>query len=192
MRPPRDGYSSCADDLDGVATAGLGQQRGYWYRQRAGHGASGDTDLHRRLIPGAGGGRVEGVTSTVMVGVLLLPELPDEQVSVPGATELQLDPPDPWLDGQLATVPTEDTTPGVIRLLGRVIVTLSPTATSVCCEASNATCTWRVVEVPCITVWPVRVLPPSWAERLVTRTAVGSNTAWPRASVPFWVTPRTA
>ena len=29
-----------------------------------------------------------------MVGVVL-PELPDEQVSVPGAAELELDPPDP-------------------------------------------------------------------------------------------------
>ena len=126
-----------------------------------------------------------------MVGVVL-PELPDEQVSVPGAAELELDPPDPELDGQVATVPTEETTPGVVWLLGRVMVTLSPTATSVCCEASNATCTWRVVEVACITVWPVWVLPPSWADSVVTRTAVGSNTAWPRVSVPFWVTPRAA
>ena len=44
----------------------------------------------------------------------------------------------------------------------------------------------------CITVWPVWALPPSWADTLVTRTAVGSNTAWPRVSVPFWVTPRAA
>ena len=127
-----------------------------------------------------------------MVGVVLLPELPDEQVSVPGAAELELDPPDPELDGQVATVPTEETTPGVVWLLGRVMLTLSPTATSVCCEASNATCTWRVVEVPCSTVWPVWALPPSWADTLVTRTAVGSNTAWPRVSVPVWVTPRAA
>ena len=133
----------------------------------------------------------DGVTPTVMVGVLL-PELPDEQVSVPGAAELELDPPDPELDGQVATAPTEETTPGVVWLLGRVMLTLSPTATSVCCEASSATCTWRVVEVPCITVSPVWALPPSWADTLVTRTAVGSNTAWPRVSVPFWVTPRAA
>ncbi len=72
------------------------------------------------------------------------------------------------------------------------MVTVSPTATSVCCEASTATCTWRVVELPSITVWPLGVLPPSWADRLVTRTAVGSNTAWPRLSVPFWVIPRAA
>ena len=46
--------------------------------------------------------------------------------------------------------------------------------------------------MPCITVSPGWVLPPSWADTLVTRTAVGSNTAWPRVSVPFWVTPRAA
>ena len=69
----------------------------------------------------------DGVTPTVMVGVLL-PELPDEQVSVPGAAELEPDPPDPELDGQVATAPTEETTPGVVRLLGRVMLTLSPTA----------------------------------------------------------------
>jgi hypothetical protein len=88
-----------------------------------------------------------------MVGVVL-PELLDEQVSVPGAAELEFDPPDPELDGQVATAPTEETTPGVVRLSGNVIVTLSPIATLVCCEASSATCTWRVVEVACRTVSP--------------------------------------
>src|ERR1700736_6742760 len=106
---------------------------------------------------------------------MLLPELPDEQVRVPGVAELELDPLDPEFEGQVATVPTEETTPGVVWLLGRVMVTVSPTATSVCCEAATATCTWRLVEAPCITVWPVTVLPPSWAERLETRTAVGST-----------------
>ena len=71
----------------------------------------------------------DGVTSTVIVGVVLLPELADEQVSVPGAAELDPDPPDAELDGQVATVPTEETTPGVVWLLGRVMLTLSPTAT---------------------------------------------------------------
>src|SRR6202035_994318 len=102
------------------------------------------------------------------------------------------DPPDPELDGHVATVATEETTPGVVRLLGRTMLTLSRTAMLVCCEALNATCTWRMVEVACITVSPGWALPPSWAERLVTRTAVGSNTAWPSASVPFWLTPRDA
>jgi hypothetical protein len=95
-----------------------------------------------------------------MVGVLL-PELPDEQVSVPGATELDPDPPDPELDGHVATVATEETTPPVVRLLGRVMLTLSPTATSVCCEEANAICTSRAVEVACITVSPGWVRPPN-------------------------------
>ena len=60
-----------------------------------------------------------------MVGVLL-PELPEEQVSVPGAAELEPDPPDPELDGQVATAPTEETTPGVVWLLGRVMRHLVP------------------------------------------------------------------
>jgi len=121
-----------------------------------------------------------------------LPELPDEEASVPGAAELDPDPPDPELDGQVATTPTEETTPGVVWLLGRVVLTLSPTATSVCCEASNATCTCRVVDVACVTVSPGWARPPSWAETLVTRTAVGSNTASPSVSVPVWDTPSAA
>ena len=127
-----------ADDLDRVATAGLGQQRGHRHHQGARHAGGGDTDLHRGLIPRARGGRVGGgdVHGDGRVWSLL-----DEQVSVPGAAELELDPPGPELDGQVATAPTDETTPGVVWLLGRVIVTLSPTATSVCCEASNATCT---------------------------------------------------
>ena len=66
-----------------------------------------------------------------MVGVAL-PELPEEQVSVPGAAELEPDPPDPGLDEQVATAPTEETTPGVVWLLGRVMLTLFPSVTSVC------------------------------------------------------------
>jgi hypothetical protein len=95
-----------------------------------------------------------------MVGVLL-PEPFDEQVSVPGAAALDPDRPDPEPDGQVATVATEETTPGVVRLLGRVMVTLFPTATSVCCEAANAICTCRAVEVAWITVSPGWVRPPS-------------------------------
>src|ERR1700742_1573344 len=123
--------------------------------------------------------------TTAMVGVPL-PEPFDEQVSVSGAAEPDPDTPDAELDGQLATVPTEETTPGVIRLLGRVIVTSSPTATLICCEASNATWTWRVVEVACITVWLTWAALPDWADSVITRMAEGSNTAWPRASVPLW------
>ena len=58
----------------------------------------------------------------------------------------------------MATVPTEEITPGVVWLLGRVMVTLSPTATSDCSEASRAMLTWRVVEVAVSTVPPP---PPS-------------------------------
>src|SRR5580698_4010209 len=126
-----------------------------------------------------------------MVGVLL-PEPFDEQLSVSGATALGPDPPDAELDGQVATAPTEETTPGVVRLLGRVMVTLSPVATSVCCEASNATCTSRVVEVACVTVWPVWALPPGCADKLVSRKAIGWNTAWPRVRVPVWASPAAA
>src|SRR6185437_5722662 len=117
--------------------------------------------------------------STAMVGAAL-PELPEEQGSVPGAAEpeLELGPPPPELDGQVATVATEETTPGVLRLSGSVMVTLSPTARSVCWEASSATCTCRVVEVACSTVSPGRAPPPGWAVTDVTRTAAGSNTTW--------------
>src|SRR5271170_4874738 len=135
--------------------------------------------------------RSDGVTSTVIVGVLL-PALPKEQASVPGAAELAPGPLGPELDGQVATAPTEETTPGVVQLLGRVMLTLSPTAIVVCSEALSATCTCLVVEVPCITVPPAWVLPPSCAETFATRTAEGSNTTWPRFSVPFWVTLRAA
>src|SRR5438552_9136783 len=111
-------------------------------------------------------------------------------MSVPGAADVEFGPPGPGLDGQVATEPTAETTPGVVRLSGRVIITLFPTATSVCCEALNATCTCRVVEVARSTVWPGWARPPSWTDPLATRTAEGSNNTWPRASVPFWVTPR--
>jgi hypothetical protein len=82
-----------------------------------------------------------------MDGVLLA-EPPDEQESVPGLAEPEFGPPEAELDGQVATVATAVTTPGVVRLSGRVTVTLFPAATSVCCEASSDNCTWRVVEVP--------------------------------------------
>ena len=55
-----------------------------------------------------------GFTSTVMVG-FADPEL-----------LLLFD------DGVVATVPTDEMTPGVVASLGRVIVTLAPTATSDC------------------------------------------------------------
>ena len=50
--------AACADDLDGVATAGPGQQRGHRHHQGVRHAGGGDPDLHRGLIPRARGGRV--------------------------------------------------------------------------------------------------------------------------------------
>jgi hypothetical protein len=49
---------------------------------------------------------------TVIAAVALLPELPDKQVSVPDGAEL--DPPDLAFDGQMATLPTEETTPALV------------------------------------------------------------------------------
>src|SRR6478672_2811796 len=125
---------------------------------------------------------------TAMVGAVF-PELPDEQESVPGEAGLDPGPPDPEPDGQVATDPTEETTPGVVRLSGRVMLTLSPTATLVCCEAFSATATSRTVEVPCSTVSPGGARVPRCADTAVTRRSVGANTAWPRGSAPVRVSP---
>ena len=95
--------------------------------------------------------------------------------------------------GADATVPTEEITPGVVWLLGKVMVTLSPTSTSDCWPASRAMLTCRVVEVaeqhrlarrgrqhP---GWPTPRSPgPQWAR---TRPAPGT-------SVPFCASPRAA
>ena len=70
-----------------------------------------------------------GVICTVTVGVLL-PE-----------------PPDPLEEDVLATFPTEDTTPGVVLLSGRVMATVSPFLTWDCRPASRSTLTCRVVEL---------------------------------------------
>ncbi len=118
-----------------------------------------------------------------MVGVL-----PDAQVSVPVVAELP-EPPAPELVGQLATVATEETTPEVVSLFGSVMLTPFPTAILVCWEASSATRTWRVVEVPCSTGSPGWAPLPSWAATEVTRTTTGSNTAWPRLKLPVRDTP---
>ena len=89
-------------------------------------------------------------------------------------------------------MPTEEITPGVVWLFGKVIVTLSPSATSDCSDASRAMLTWRVVEVADSTGWPDWAGAPRVADTEVTRTAVGTNTACPRASVPLSVTPSAA
>src|SRR5579872_3279899 len=77
-----------------------------------------------------------------------------------GLEDPEVPPPD---DGVAATVPTEAITPGVVWLLGSVMVTLSPTATSDCAEASRAMLTWRVIAVAVSTEPtppPVPPLPP--------------------------------
>lgn len=61
-----------------------------------------------------------------MFSTVVFPELPDEQVSVPGAAELGFGAPDPELAGQVATAPTEETTPVVVRLLGAATRSSSP------------------------------------------------------------------
>src|SRR5262249_56542875 len=90
----------------------------------------------------------------------------------------------------VATLPTEDTTPGVTRPVGRVIITLSPAFTSDGCAASRAMVTTRRAEVAANTG------PAAGAPRLagivVTRIADGTNTAWPSGSVPVCSRPSPA
>src|SRR5260370_1528255 len=115
--------------------------------------------------------------STSMVGVLPDPEYPGEPEDDPGP------PPEP-AEGFVATVPTEVTTPGVVWLLGKVMVTRSPAITSDCWVASSRAVTCRAVEVACKTGAPGWAGLPSVAETLVTLPAVARNTAWPRARLP--------
>src|SRR5262249_40216481 len=91
---------------------------------------------------------------------------------------------------RVATVPTEDTTPGVVWPVGRVTVTLSPAFTCDCCAASRATVTPRCVEVAANNVPAAGA--PRLAEMAVTRIADGRNTAWPSGRVPVWSRPRWA
>src|SRR5215469_5105373 len=122
-----------------------------------------------------------GLTSTSMVGVLPDPELPDEPDDDPGDDP---DPPAEPADGLVATVPTYVTTPGVVLLPGRMIVTRSPTITSPRSVASSWTVTWRDVELASKTGVPAWAGLPSVAGTLVTLAAEGKNTAWPRARLP--------
>src|SRR2546429_9776850 len=72
-----------------------------------------------------------GATSTSTVGVLDDPEAPPPAAG----------------GGADATVPTMETTPGVVLPLGRAMVTRSPALTPDCRAASSRTTTWRAVEV---------------------------------------------
>ena len=116
-----------------------------------------------------------GVTVTLMVAE---PEL----LGPPRLAELG--------EEEVATLPNEVTTPGVMTLSGKVIATRSPAATSDCCDVSRSTVTTRVVDVADMMAWPTGADAPKVAETDVTRAALGRNTASPRLSVPFALTPR--
>ena len=85
-------------------------------------------------------------------------------------------------------------TPGVISPSGSVIDTLSPTATSVCIEASRSIVTTGVSELPVSTTDPAVAAPPGTVPvpSPVTWIAPGRNTAWPSGSVPVTLSPRCA
>ncbi len=90
------------------------------------------------------------------------------------------EPPDPGVVA--ATVPTEETTPGVAAPSGSVTVTLSPALTCDCWEASSWIVTMCRSEVAASTgpaAEPPR-LPVTW----LTRSACGSNTTCPSDRVP--------
>ena len=82
----------------------------------------------------------------------------------------------------VATLPTEDTTPGVTRPSGRVIITVSPAFTSDCCAASSAMVTTCRAEVAASTAPAAGA--PRPAGTVVTRIADGKNTACPSGRVP--------
>ena len=92
-------------------------------------------------------------------------------------------------DGDFATVPTDETTPGVVWLSGRSIVTRSPFLTLDCWAAASATVTWRTVEVIPST-GPGATFAPAIGWTLVTRTGPGSNTTDPSGSSPVALIPR--
>src|ERR1700736_6518252 len=88
-------------------------------------------------------------------------------------------PPDPDVT---ATVPTEETTPGVVVPSGSVTVTLSPAFTSDCCEASSGIVTTCRSDVA-VSTGP-DAGPPRLPVTVATRSAAGSNTTCPSDSDP--------
>ena len=78
--------------------------------------------------------------------------------------------------------------PGVVWLSGSVIVTVSPTLTLPCSEASSAILTWRAVEVIAST-GPGMTVEPTVGVTLVTRTGPCSNTTDPSSSSPVTEAP---
>src|SRR5258708_35016264 len=88
--------------------------------------------------------------------------------------------PDPGV--VVATVPTEETTPGVVAPSGSVMLTVSPALTSDWSEASSGTVTTCRSDVAASTgpdPGPPR-LPVTW----LTRSACGSNTPRPQDRLP--------
>src|SRR5580693_3474493 len=82
----------------------------------------------------------------------------------------------------VATLPTADTTPGVVDPSGSVTVTVSPALTSDWSEASSGivtTCRSEVVASTGPDAGPPRI-PVTWA----TRSVSGSNTTCPKDSNP--------
>ncbi len=82
----------------------------------------------------------------------------------------------------VATVPTEETTPGVVVPSGSVMLTVSPAFTSDCCEASSGIVT---------TCWPDVAVstgpdagPPRLPVTVATRSAAGSNATCPKDRLP--------
>jgi hypothetical protein len=81
-----------------------------------------------------------------------------------------------------ATVPTEETTPGVAAPSGSATVTLAPTWTCDCWETSSwiVTTCWSDVAASTGPVADPPRLPVTW----LTRSASGSNTTCPRDMFP--------
>src|SRR5262249_52807404 len=82
----------------------------------------------------------------------------------------------------VATLLTDDTRPGVVLPLGRLMVTVSPAFTCDCCAASKAMVTTRRAEVAASTGPAAGA--PRLAETVVTLIADGKNTAWPSGRLP--------
>ena len=107
-----------ADNLHDVPAGGLGHQRRHRHREHRARAAfGGDVHRHRRLVQGPGR---RGSVSATCTGIVVVGSCPC---------------PDP--DVVVATVPTEDTTPGVGRPVRQRHRHASPALTSDCCETSS-------------------------------------------------------
>jgi hypothetical protein len=89
---------------------------------------------------------------------------------------------EPLLDDE-ATLPTDETRPGVVLLSGSVIVTGSPTLTSACWAASSLIATSCRIELT-MSTGPACTVCPTVGVMLVTRTGPGLNTTEPSCSTP--------